>query len=190
MLQLVIGLILFLGMHSISIVAAPTRDRLAEKMGPLVWRGIYSVVSIVGFMLIVHGYAVARMSPVLIWQPPGFMSHITALLMVPVFVFLVAAYMPGKIQSTLKHPMLVALKLWAFAHLLANGTLADIVLFGSFLAWAVVDRISLKRRVQKPMVALPKSGANDIIAVVVGLGLYVGFVLHLHVALIGVRPFG
>jgi len=190
MLQLIIGLALFLGMHSISIVAAPARDRLAKKMGPLAWRAIYSVVSIAGFLLIIHGYAVARLSPVVIWQPPGFMSHMTAVLMLPVFVFLTAAYMPGKIQSALKHPMLVAVKLWALAHLLANGMLADVVLFGSFLAWAVIDRISLKRRVQKPMVALPKSGANDVIAVIVGLGIYVAFVLHLHVALIGVRPFG
>ncbi|MEL6868424.1 MAG: NnrU family protein [Pseudomonadota bacterium] len=190
MLQLIIGLAIFLGMHSIAIVAPQGRDRLFAQFGPLGWRAIYSIVSIAGFVLIVHGYAVARLSPTMIWQPPAFMSHITALLMLPVFIFLVAAYMPGKIQSALKHPMLVAVKLWALAHLLANGMLADIILFGSFLAWAVVDRISLKRRTQKAMVSMPVTGANDIIAIIVGIGLYVAFVLHLHVALIGVRPIG
>lgn len=190
MLQLIIGLTIFLGMHSIAIVAPDLRNRLFERFGAIGWRVIYGVVSIAGFVLIVHGYAVARLSPTVIWQPPSFMSHITALLMLPVFVFLVAAYMPGKIQSALKHPMLVAVKLWALAHLLANGTLADIVLFGSFLTWAVIDRISLKRRTQSAMVSMPKTGANDIIAVVAGIGLYVAFVMHLHVALIGVRPIG
>lgn len=190
MLQLVIGLALFIGMHSFSIIAATKRDALVARMGEWGWRGVYTVVSLLGFALIVHGYAVARLSPVLIWQPPAFMTHITAVLMLPVFVFLLAAYMPGKIQTALKHPMLVALKLWALAHLLANGTLADIVLFGSLLAWAVVDRISLKRRTQKAMVSVPKTALNDVIAVVAGLGLYVLFALHLHGAWIGVKPFG
>ncbi len=190
MTTLIIGLLIFLGMHSISIVAPAKRDALALKFGPIGWRAIYGVVSIVGFYFIVTGYAAARLNPVVLYQPPTWTSHLVALLMLPVFVFFLAAYLPGKIKTALKHPMLVAVKIWALSHLLANGMLADVILFGSFLAWAVVDRISLKRRVARPNLAAPEGKLNDIIAVVAGIGLYVAFVVHLHLALIGVAPFG
>jgi uncharacterized membrane protein len=110
--------------------------------------------------------------------------------MLPAFAFFIAPYFPGKIKTALKHPQLVAVKLWAVAHLLANGTLADVLLFGSFLVWAVVDRISMKRRVARPLPGAPESRANDLIVIVVGLALYAVFVLWLHEMWIGVRPFG
>ncbi len=194
MVWLVLGLVLFLGVHSVAIVAPGLRERFVAQRGELLWKGVYSVVSVLGFVLMGVGYAAAREHPVWLYQPPMGLRHATALLMLPVFVLLLAAYLPGRIQRATKHPMLVATKLWALSHLLANGTLADVLLFGGFLAWAVVDRISVKRRSAagplRPVPALPASGWNDAIAVVGGLALYVGFTLWAHAAWIGVRPFG
>jgi uncharacterized membrane protein len=187
-LYLVLGLVLFLGVHSVSIVAPEWRDRTHARLGEGPWKAIYSVISIVGFVLIIWGYGQARQNPVLLYAPPFWTRHITMLLMLPVFPLLLAAYLPGRIKSALKHPMLVAVKLWALAHLLANGMLADVLLFGGFLAWAVADRISLKRRPPRPIRTAPASKANDFIAVIVGLILYVIFVLWLHAKLIGVPP--
>jgi uncharacterized membrane protein len=187
---LIAGLIVFLGAHSISIVNAPWRDQVAARLGDQKWQGIYGIVALAGFVLIVWGYGLARQEPVFLYVPPVWLRHLTLLLMVPVFPLLLAAYLPGRIQSATKHPMLAAVKLWALAHLLANGTLADVVLFGSFLAWAVADRISMKHRVQRPVPGAPASKLNDIIAIVAGLALYVAFVLWLHRWLIGVPPVG
>ena len=183
---LVAGLLLFLGIHSVSIVAPRARDRWARSMGPNLWRAVYSTVAVVGFVLLVRGYAAARAEPVVLYVPPGWGRHVTMLLMLPVFVMLFAAYLPGRIKSALKHPMLVAVKLWATAHLLANGMLADVLLFGGFLAWAVVDRISLKRRPARPVPGAAPSRWNDLFAVLLGLAAYVAFVLWLHPKLIGV----
>jgi uncharacterized membrane protein len=189
MALLVLGLVLFLGVHSVSIVAEGFRDRMAAK-SEIGWKAVYGLASLAGIVLIVQGYGTARLDPVWLWTPPAFLSHVTALILLPVFVFFVAPYFPGRISAALKHPQLVAVKLWAVAHLLVNGTLADLILFGSFLAWAVVDRISLKRRTPRPVPGLPASGANDAIAVVVGLAAYLGFVFWAHRAWIGVAPFG
>ena len=185
---LILGLVLFLAVHSISIVNEPWRDRLAAKMGERSWQGLYSLASLIGFGLIVWGYGLARYDPVPLYLPPVWLRHIALLLMVPVFPLLLAAYLPGRIQAKVKHPMLAAIKLWAFAHLLANGMLADVLLFGGFLAWAVVDRISLKRRTLRPVDGAPPSRWNDLIAMIGGLALYVAFVLWLHLWLIGVAP--
>lgn len=190
MTQLIAGLVLFLGIHSISIFANDTRDALAAKLGPLGWRVVYSIVAIAGFVLLIKGYSAARMEPTLLWQPPRWLSHVNAVLMLPVFVFLLAAYLPGRISQAVKHPMLLATKIWAFSHLLVNGMLADVLLFGGFLAWAVADRISLKRRKPRQHLTLPKLGVNDAFAVIGGLALYGAFVAYLHRALIGVAPFG
>ena len=184
--QLVAGLVLFLGVHSIAIVAPAWRDRMAGRAGELAWKGLYALVALAGIVLIVRGYAAARADPTWLYLPPAWLRHVGLLLLVAVFPLLLAAYLPGRIRSTLKHPMLVAVKAWALAHLLMNGALADVVLFGSFLAWAVVDRISLKRRPARPVPALPASGWNDGVAVAVGLLIYVAFVLWLHLWLIGV----
>lgn len=191
MTVLIIGLVLFLGPHSVRIFAPAWRDRMISERGEGTWKGAYSLLSLAGLVLIVWGYGLARMDPVVVWYPPVWTRHLSLVLLMPVFVLLVAAYAPGHIKARLKHPMLAAVKLWAVAHLLANGTLADILLFGSFLAWAVVDRISVKRRpVSAPGhgVSAPPNWANDVIALVVGATLYVSFLLFLHEWLIGVSP--
>lgn len=188
MTGLIIGLVLFLGVHSVAIVAPHERDALAAQLGERAWKGLYSVISIAGFLILIWGYGQARSEPVVLYSPPVWTRWVSAILMLPVFPLLLAPYFPGRIKQTLKHPMLVAVKVWALAHLLANGTLADVVLFGSFLAWAVADRISFKRRVQRPLRTLPASSYNDAIAIVVGLALYFAFLHYLHVRLIGVSP--
>ena len=189
MLQLIVGLILFLGVHSIAIVAPAWRDTMAAKYGNA-WRGVYSLVSLIGLVLIVHGYAVARLSPQVLWVPPVWTRHLAMTLMLPVFPLLLAAYLPGRIRTTLKHPMLVAVKLWALAHLLSNGMLADVLLFGSFMAWAVADRISLKRRPVRAIPTLPARAYNDALAVALGLALYAATLFGLHRLLIGVQLIG
>jgi uncharacterized membrane protein len=186
MSYLIVGLLLFLGVHSVAIVAPEWRNRMMAQYGEGQWKGIYSLVSIVGFLLLIYGYGQARQEPVMLYAAPTWTRHAAALAMLPVFPLLLAAYLPGRIKSALKHPMLVAVKLWAVAHLLANGMLADVLLFGSFLAWAVFDRLSLKRRPPKAIPGAPPSAANDAIAVVAGLGIYVAFALWLHLGLIGV----
>ena len=185
---LVVGLIIFLGIHSLSIFASGVRDGAVAKLGAGPWRGIYSLISLIGFVLIIWGYGLARREPVLLYNPPFWTRHVTALLMAPVFPLLFAPYFPGRIKAALKHPMLVAVKLWAVAHLISNGMLADVVLFGSFLVWAVADRISYKHRTQRPLKGAPPAARNDVIVVIVGLVLYVLFALWLHRVLIGVQP--
>ncbi|MBC7190889.1 NnrU family protein [Marinobacter sp.] len=188
MTTLIVGLVLFLGVHSLSIVNEPLRNRLNASMGELTFKGLYSAVSLAGLILIVWGYSDARMDPTVIYTPPGWLKHVAFLLLVPVFPLVFATYFPGKIKTKLGHPMLVAVKLWALAHLLANGMLHDILLFGSFLAWAVVDRVSMKRRAQRAIPTLPATKANDAIAVVGGLAVYVIMVLWAHQWLFGVAP--
>lgn len=186
MTKLLAGLVLFLGMHSVSIVAPRWRDRMVARLGEVPWKALYGVVSLAGLVLVVQGYAAARLAPVVVYLPPAWLDHLGMLLLVPVFPMLLAAYLPGRIQRTLKHPMLVAVKTWAVAHLLMNGMLADIVLFGAFLAWAVADRISLKRRAPRAVPSAPAGRWNDAIAVGGGLVVYVAFVVWLHAWLIGV----
>jgi uncharacterized membrane protein len=191
---LIVGLVLFLGVHSVSIVSPLGRQQLAQRMGEGGYKGLYTLVSFVGLALIVWGYGLAREAPVLLYTLPTGFRHLAALLMLPVFVLLLAAYLPGRIQRAAKHPMLLAVKLWALAHLLANGTLADVLLFGGFLAWAVADRISVKRRAAAGLLrnapTRPGSLVNDVIALVGGLVLYAVFVLWAHAWLFGVRPMG
>jgi uncharacterized membrane protein len=190
MSTMIVGLLIFLGVHSIAIVAPAWRDATAARLGMPGWKGLYSVVSLVGFWLMLQGYATARLEPTLVWVPPTGLRHVAALLMLPVFPLLLATYLPGRIRSAARHPMLAAVKFWALAHLVSNGMLADIVLFGSLLAWAVVDRISLKRRAPRPAPAAPATPWNDVLAVALGLALYAGFVMNWHHRLFGVSPFG
>jgi uncharacterized membrane protein len=185
MALLILGLVLFLGAHSVSIVAAPWRDAMAARLGNA-WRGLYSLVSLVGFALIVYGYGAARAELVILYVPPLWLRYVAVALMVFVFPLLLATYLPGRIRTAARHPMLAATKIWATAHLLANGALADVVLFGALLAWAVVDRISLKRRPPRPIATAPASRANDVIAIVVGLAIYAIFIHGLHAYLFGV----
>ena len=188
MLILILGLVIFLGVHSLSIINEPFRNRLLKSLGEGPFKGAFSIASALGLVLIIVGYGMARADPAVLYVPPVWLRHVTLLLLVPVFPLLVATYFPGRISRTVKHPMLIAVKLWALAHLLANGMLHDVVLFGAFLAWAVVDRISLKRREGHPVPTLSSKPANDVIALIGGLVLYVLFVLWIHQWLIGVPP--
>lgn len=188
MTQLVLGLLVFLGVHSVSIVAPAARDRWAAALGANAWRGLYSVVSLVGFVLLLRGYGAARHSTPILYVAPGWLHSVTLLLMLPVFPLLVASNLPGRIRSAVGHPMLAAVTLWSFAHLLANGSLADVLLFGGFLAWSVLDRLSFLRRVERPLRLAPPGRWNDLIAVAVGLALYVAVLLWLHQWAIGVAP--
>lgn len=190
MTLLITGLLLFLGIHSVAIGAPAWRTAGIARLGPLGWKGVYSLIAITGFVLICIGYAEARITnPIWLWQPPKGLRHIALVLMLPVFPLLLAAYLPGRLRTTTRHPMLIATKLWALSHLLANGGLHDALLFGGFLAWAVADRISVKRRaVVTPPPSAPASRWNDAVAVVGGLALYVLFVGGLHKLLIGVSP--
>lgn len=185
MVILILGLVLFFAVHSVAMVNPAWRDRMVGKLGPLTWKGLYALVAIGGLALIVVGYSQARLDPTILYTPPLWTRHLTFLLLVPVFPLLLAAYLPGHIRSATKHPMLVATKIWALAHLISNGTLADVLLFGSFLIWAVADRISLKRRSPSALPGLPTSAWNDLIAVVGGLALYVLFLFGGHAWLIG-----
>ncbi len=186
MLMLIAGLILFFGPHSVAIVAPSWRDRMVMHLRALSWKGAYSLISAAGLILIVLGFAQARRSPVVLYVSPAWLHDLTWVMMLPVFPLLFAAYLPGRIQTAAKHPMLAAIKIWATAHLLVNGTLADVLLFGSFLVWAVAVRISLKRRVPAPVRGAPPSRYNDLIAVVLGVALYALFILRLHALIIGV----
>jgi uncharacterized membrane protein len=188
--MLILGMVIFIGMHSVSIVAPQWRNAVAARIGEWPWKGIYAIVSIAGFYLLVHGYSDARLAPLILYVPPAWTRHVAAVLLLPVFVLLLAAYLPGRIKMRVKHPMLLAVKLWATAHLLTNGTAADVILFGGFLAWAVVDRISMNRRPARAIPGAPASQWNDVIAVIGGLALYVLFAFRWHAALIGVAPFG
>lgn len=188
MTVMILGLVLFLGTHSIAMVASAWRGRTVARIGEQTYQGIYSLFALAGFVLIIWGYGLARQEPVVLYAPPVWTRHLALLLMVPVFPLLLATYLPGRIQAATKHPMLAAVTLWALAHLLANGMLADLVLFGSFLLWSVLDRLSMSWRDPLPVQAAPPSKLNDLIALVAGLALYLLFVLWLHRWLIGVPP--
>lgn len=186
MVILIAGLVLFLGVHSVGIVAAGWRERMLERIGERKWKGIYALIAIAGFVLLINGYGEAREQPIVLFTPPLWLRHLSLLLLLPVFPLLFAAYLPGRIKAVLKHPMLVAVMFWAAAHLLANGTLADLLLFGGFLVWAIADRLSFTRRPPQQIHTAPPSRANDVIAVLLGLAVYAAFGLWLHGVLIGV----
>ncbi len=183
---LIVGLTVFLGVHSVSIVARGWRDRMVLSLGELPWKGPYTVASLAGFALLVMGYGLARQDPVVLYSPPAWTRHLMMLLMLPMFPMLLSAHLPGRIKTALKHPMLAATKLWAVAHLLANGGLHDVLLFGGFLVWAVADRIAVKKRAGGDAPPAVGPARNDVIAVVAGLALYALFVAWAHGALIGV----
>ena len=189
---LILGLVLFLGTHSVRIVADDWRGARIARLGLMPWKGIVSVISIIGFVLIVWGYGEARSNPIVLYSPPVWTRHLAALLTVPAFILLVAAYIPGtRIKRAVGHPMVAAVKIWAFAHLLANGTLADVVLFGAFLAWAVADYIAARRRDRAAGTVFTAGPVSrDIAAVAIGLAAWAAFAFWLHAAWIGVRPFG
>ncbi len=189
---LVLGLLLFLGSHSIRIVAEGWRGRQIARIGYGPWKGLYSLVAIAGFVLIVWGYGMTRAEPIAVWDPPRWTRHLAALLTVPAFVLIAAAYVPGtRMKAAIGHPMIVGVKLWAAAHLLSNGRLGDIALFGAFLVWAVLDFNAARRRDRAAGTRYSAAGpARDMIALTIGLAAWAVFALYLHAWLIGVRPFG
>ncbi len=192
MTYLIFGLILFLGTHSARILAEDSRSRLIAEGSLTRFKIAYSIVSIIGLGLIVHGYGLARIDPVYVWFPPMWTKHLAALLTLPAFILLAAAYVPtGKIKAVIGHPMAAGVKLWALSHLIANGTLADILLFGSFLAWSIAAFTSARRRDRAAGTARPSGKLlNDGIAVVAGLVLWFLFARYLHIWLFGIAPFG
>lgn len=190
MALLLTGLFLFLAVHSVRIFADGWRTEMVARMGALPWKAVYALLSIVGFTLLVYGYGLARQQPVVLWSPPAFMRHVTALLMLPVFMLFVATYVPRNwFKSRLRHPQVLSVKLWAVAHLLSNGTLADVMLFGAFLAWAVASFSNARKR-DRATGAAPQdaTAAGTITCVVVGLAIYAAFVFGLHAWMIGVKP--
>lgn len=192
MLALILGLLIFLGVHSTRLFAADWRTAQVERRGLGAWKGLYSVVALVGLLLIIWGYGQARLAPTWLWVSPVWTRHLAALLTIPAFILLAATYVPGThIKARVGHPMLLGVKFWALAHLIANGTLADLLLFGGFLAWAVALYVVLRRRDRLAGVSYPAAGVSrDGIAIVIGLVAWVVFALWLHGPLIGVRPFG
>lgn len=187
---LILGLVLFLGVHSVRIVAEDFRSAQIARMGAKPWKLAYTALSLAGLVLLTWGYGLARQEPVVLWpQPPVWTRHLAALLTLLSFILLAAAEVPGNaIKARLQHPMILGVKVWALAHLLANNTLADLLLFGSFLAWSVLDFRSARRRGPVPPVAV--SGSRTVVAVVAGVVAWAAFALWLHGVLIGVRPFG
>ena len=186
---LILGLAIFLGVHSIRIFAEGWRNARRAAMGELAWKGAYSLVSLIGLVLIVKGYGEARLSPTLLWVSPRWTAHLAALLTLLSFVLLTAAYVPGNaIKRRLQHPMVLGVKVWALAHLIANGTLADLVLFGSFLVWAILCFRSARRREPAPSLGNPSALATAL-TVAIGLVAWAAFAMWGHAALIGVQPF-
>ena len=191
MTVLIIGLLVFLGAHSARIVADDWRSAQVKRLGANAWKGIYSLVSLAGFGLIVWGFGLARQQPLVLWISPAAMRDVAALLTLVAFVLLAAAYVPhNAIKSRLHHPMVLSVKVWAFAHLLANGRLADVLLFGAFLAWAVACYTAARKRDRAAGTQYPAGSAGaTVVTVAVGTAVWALFAFWLHGLLIGVRPF-
>jgi uncharacterized membrane protein len=189
---LVLGLVIFLGAHSVRIFAERWRTRQIARLGEMGWKGAYSVVSAVGLVLLIWGYGVARRDPVVLWAPPVWAPHLAALLTLIAFILFLAAYIPGNhFKAWVKHPMALSAALWAFAHLLANGTANAVVLFGAFVVWGVLACLAARRRDAALGVVYPAGTlARDGIAVVGGAVAWVVFAFWLHGWWIGVRPLG
>ena len=190
MTALILGLVIFLGVHSVRIYADAWRTGMRTQIGENSWKSAYSLASIAGFVLIVWGYGQARLSPVPLWTPIPGMRHLAALLMLVSFVLLAAAYTPKNgLKARLHHPMVLSVKVWSLAHLLANHTLADLVLFGSFLVWAVVDYRAAKQRDRVAGTTYPAgTAAGTIATLVVGMAAWAAFAFWAHAAPFGVRP--
>jgi uncharacterized membrane protein len=188
---MIVGLVLFLGAHTLT-TQRDLRARFIASMGASGYKMGYTLVSLAGLALIVWGFSHYRASGwIEIWSPPKALKHLNTALMLPAVILVVAAYIRGRIYSAVKHPMLAGVKLWAFGHLLANGDLGGIILFGAFLAWAVFDRISLKRRADPGAPPIPVGGvSNDVIAVVVGIVAYLALAFAFHPVVIGVPVIG
>lgn len=191
MALLILGLLIFLGVHSIRIVAESWRATQIARIGERGWKGSFALASAIGLALIVWGYGLARTHPIILWTPPTAAMHIAAPLTALAFILLAAAYVPrNRIKTVIGHPMLAGIFIWALAHLLANGTLSAAVLFGAFLVWAALDFASARRRDRLTGTRYPAGTiARDAAAVAIGLAGWVLFAFLLHGWLIGVQPF-
>lgn len=190
MIALVVGLLFLLGSHSVRIVADNWRSAQIARLGEGPWKGAITLASFVGLGLIVWGYGMTRQEPLVLWEPPLWTRHLAALLTVPAFILIAAAYIPGtRMKNAVGHPMVLGVKIWAFAHLIANGRLGDLVLFGAILVWAVVDFVSARRRDRAAGTVYRKGPfSRDVIAVVAGLLVWVLFVFVLHRWITGIQP--
>lgn len=193
MLLLIAGLILFLGTHSVRMLKPGLREDMIAKRGDMAYKGLYSVASLIGLVVLILGYSQTRSAEQYIWVPPAAMAHIAALLTLIAFVLLAAAYVPGnRIKAAVGHPMVLGVKVWAFAHLLANGRLGDMILFGAFLIWAIVNYVRSRKadRTEGIVRSSQQSIARDSMTIAFGVGAWLVFAMWAHVRLIGVSPFG
>jgi uncharacterized membrane protein len=192
LLILIIGLAIFLGLHSVRVFADGWRSSQIARHGESRWKGAYALGSLIGFALIVYGYGLARTAPVVLWTAPDWSRHLAATLTLVAFVLVAAAYSPpNHFKAALGHPMLVGTKAWALAHLFSNGTLADLLLFGGFLAWAIAAYGSARRRDRLAGVSYPRATARGtIVSLAAGLVGWALFAFYLHGLMIGVQPLG
>ena len=190
MILLSLGLVLFLGVHSVRVVSDSLRTAQIARVGENAWKGLYSLASVAGFVLIVWGFGQARLQPLVLWATPPVLLHIAALLTLPAFVLIAAAYVPGNgIKARLHHPMVLGVKVWAFAHLLANNTLAEMLLFGSFLAWAALSfRAARARDRAAGMRYAPGRASRTLATVALGIAAWAVVAFWAHAAFISVRP--
>ncbi|GAB3503137.1 NnrU family protein [Curvibacter fontanus] len=190
--MLIAGLVIFLGVHSLRMLAGGWRTRMRARMGAGAWKGLYSLVSLAGLVLIVYGFDLAREQPVLLWTPPAGLRHATSALTLLAFVLLAAAYVPGNaIKARVHHPMVLGVKTWALAHLLVSGMLAQQLLFGAFLLWAVANFSASRRRDRRDGVSYAAGGMTaTVITVVLGVAAWAAFAYGLHGLLIGIKPYG
>ncbi|WP_028747060.1 NnrU family protein [Rhizobium mesoamericanum] len=191
MALLIVGIIIFLGLHLIRVIAPGLRQSMIDSLGENGWKGVYSVVSILSLILLIYGFGQARQVTGVLYTPPVWMAHITLILMLLALICLAASLLPaGHIAVRTKHPMVLSVKIWAFAHLLANGETSSVLLFGAFLAWGVILRIALKRRERAGGLTLRPfvSGRYDLYAVVIGAVAWALITFKLHELLIGVAP--
>jgi uncharacterized membrane protein len=192
MITLIVGLVVFLGPHSIGILAPQWRAAQIGRLGAHRWKLVYSAASLIGLALVIWGYGLARADSTVLWTASAPLRHVTELLAVVAFILVAAAYVPGThFKSALGHPMTAGVGVWALGHLLSNGSLRDVILFGAFLAWSIVVFATRRRRDREAGVTYPPGhGKRDAIAIVAGVVVALVFARFLHGPLIGVRPFG
>lgn len=191
MIYLMLGLIIFIGVHSVRMIAEDWRTRTVARVGLLPWKGVHALLSITGFALLVWGYGQTRLESVVLFDPPLFTRYLAGLLMLVSLVLVAAAYVPrNHIKAAVGHPMIAGVKVWAFAHLLANGRLADVLLFGTFLAWAIAGYLAARRRDRAAGTVYPPGDElRTMLTVIAGVGVWAALVSGLHLYLIGVSPF-